>query len=76
MPVVYPLLVSESALLSYDLSSEIGEVLKVGFNSLSESQRLGVEKTVNFLAEGATAISRRRKSISVIASLAAYLETS
>lgn len=54
MPVVYPLLVSESALLSYDLSSEIGEVLKVGFNSLSESQRLEVEKTVNFLAEGAT----------------------
>ena len=54
MPVVYPLLVSESALLSYDLSSEIGEVLKVGLNSLRKSQRLEVEKTINLLAEGAT----------------------
>jgi hypothetical protein len=54
MPVVYPLMVSESALLSYDLSSEIGEALKVGFASLSESQRLHVERAINRLPEGAT----------------------
>jgi hypothetical protein len=54
MPVAYPLMVSESALLSYDLSSEIGEVLKVGFASLAESQRLEVERAINRLPEGAT----------------------
>jgi hypothetical protein len=54
MPVVYPLLVSESALLSYDLSSGIGEVLKVGFSSLGETQRVQVEEIINLLPIGST----------------------
>jgi hypothetical protein len=54
VPVVYPLLVSESALLSYDLSSAIGEVLKAGFGILKDSQRIEVEVGINRLPEGAT----------------------
>jgi hypothetical protein len=50
---VYPLLVSESALLSYDLSSAIGDVLNVGYEELDENQRREVEAAILRLPVGA-----------------------
>jgi hypothetical protein len=51
---VYPLLISESALLSYDLSSMIGDVLSVGYEALDQDQRRAVEAAIHHLPEGAT----------------------
>jgi hypothetical protein len=51
---VYPLLVSESALLSYDLSSAIGDVLKVGYKALEETQQAAIEGVLHHLPDGAT----------------------
>jgi hypothetical protein len=51
---VYPLLVSESALLSYDLSSAIGDMLSVGYEALDQNQRREVETAIHHLAVGAT----------------------
>lgn len=51
---VYPLLISESALLSYDLSSSIGEVLRTGFETLDEAQRRNIEGVLHHLPDGAS----------------------
>jgi len=52
--VVYPLLVSDTALLSYDLSSGIGDVLSVGFGALDQNQRRDVETVIHHLPDDAT----------------------
>lgn len=51
---VFPLLISESALLSYDLSSSIGEVLRTGFETLDEAQRRNIEVVLHHLPDGAS----------------------
>ena len=51
---VYPLLISESAMLSYDLSSAIGEVLSGCYEGLDETQRREVEAVLNHLPDGAS----------------------
>jgi len=51
---VYPLLISESALLSYDLSSAIGDVLSAGFEGLDEAQRKNIEVVLHHLPDGAS----------------------
>jgi hypothetical protein len=51
---VYPLLISESALLSYDLSSALGDVLSAGFEGLDEAQRRNIEVVLHHLPEGAS----------------------
>ena len=51
--VVYPLLVSESALLSYDLSSAIGDLLSIGFEALDQNHRREVEAAIHHLSDDA-----------------------
>jgi hypothetical protein len=51
--VIYPLLISESALLSYDLSAAIGDVLSVGYEALDQNQRRAVEVAIHQLPVGA-----------------------
>lgn len=53
-PAVYPLLVSASALTSYDLSSAIGEALRTNFSRLDGSQREAIEAAIHRIPEGAT----------------------
>lgn len=50
---VYPLLISRSALLSYDLSAAIGDVLSIAYEGLDEDQRLNIETTIYHLPDNA-----------------------
>jgi hypothetical protein len=50
--VVYPLLLSDSALWSYDLSSLIGETLRTSFAGLDENARKAVELAILRLPRG------------------------
>jgi hypothetical protein len=50
--LLLPLLLSESALTSYDLSSAIGDVLSIGFETLDPAQRSQVESKIAHLADG------------------------